>query len=194
MGITRSIGTLTILLLGSIAANAAEEEVFDVSESSIYPVSFETVELGAFTAQVARTSTGHLEHHNSGASGFAFKMQDRVGYERWFDESWLAEYSEADLTGLEVRKRSFSQGPGVFGIVPYQMSTCIAFLINTGPHQRGAYTRPATMQRFAGTHCGEGEGDDVVEQLIADVDAVRVRRETAATLRPFHLRRHGGQD
>ncbi len=176
MAAIHMIGILTFLFLGSIGASDAAEEAFDVSESSIYPVSYETVELGAFTAQVARTSTGHLEHHNSGASGFAFKMQDRVGYERWFDKSWLAEYSEADLTDLEVRKRSFSQGPGVFGVVPYQVNTCIAFLINTGPHQRGAYTRPATTQRFAGTHCGEGEGDELVEQLIADVDAVRVSR------------------
>jgi len=176
MGRFRSIGAAALFMVGGVTGGVANEDVFDVSESVIYPVSFETVELGAFTAQVARTSTGHLEHHNSGASGFAFKMQDRVGYERWFDKSWLAEYSAADLTNLDVRKRLFSQGPGVFGIVPYQMNTCIAFLINTGPHQRGAYTRPATTQRFAGTHCGEGEGDDVVAQLIGDVDAVRVKR------------------
>jgi hypothetical protein len=176
MGTLRNISAAALFLVGSSSVIASDGDVFDVSESNIYPVSFETRELGVFTVQVARTSTGHLEHHNSGASEFSFKMQDRVTYERWFDESWLAEYSDADQTNLEVRKRSFSQGPGIYGVVPYQLSTCVAFLINTGPHQRGAYTRPATTQRFAGTHCADGEGEEVVEQLIADVDAIRIRR------------------
>ncbi|MAN62385.1 MAG: hypothetical protein CMI60_10620 [Parvibaculum sp.] len=176
MGILRLISVAAFFFLGGSFAIAADGDVFDVSESSIYPVSFETRELGVFTVHIVRTSTGHLEHHNSGASEFAFKMQDRVTYERWFDESWLAEYSDADQSDLDVRKRSFSQGPGIYGVVPYQLSTCVAFLINTGPHQRGSYTRLATTQRFAGTHCAEGEGDKVVEQLIADVDAVRIQR------------------
>tara|TARA_E500000305_G_scaffold47153_1_gene36808 strand:+ start:141 stop:644 length:504 start_codon:yes stop_codon:yes gene_type:complete len=167
---------MMLFLVGSSFAIAADGDVFDVSDSNIYPVSFETRELGVFTVQIARTSTGHLEHHNSGASEFAFKMQDRVTYERWFDESWLAEHSQADQSDLNVRKRSFAQGPGIYGVVPYQLSTCVAFLINTGPRQRGAYARPATTQRFAGTHCGEGDGDEVVKQLVADVDTVRLRR------------------
>lgn len=174
MGIFRTIGFAGLIASVGSFASASDLDVFDASASNIYPVSFETRELGVFTVQIARTSTGHLEHHNSGASDFAFKMQDRVTYERWFDESWLAEYSETDQSDFDVRKRSFSQGPGIYGVVPYQLSTCIAFLINTGPRQRGAYTRPATTQRFAGTHCGEG--DDIVEQLIADVDAVQLKR------------------
>jgi hypothetical protein len=155
---------------------AVDESIFDTENTEIALVSAEEGDVGSFTLQTARTDTGHLQHSRSNDGRVVFEVQDRVNFENWLSETWLATSGEGRLDEKQVHDKRFNLGLGIYATVPHLSGVCTAYLINTGRKARAVLTRNATEELFGGTHCSAETGEAVVASLIDEIDAVRLRR------------------
>ena len=170
VGISVEAHSLETQRVGNEASN------FDLRGTSFDVLSVEQGDVGAFTVEIVRLSTGHLEYIHSNDGQIVFETQDRVAFEKWLRESWLGQSADAQMDARQVRERSFRMGPGIYGIVPHGTGVCVAYFVNAGRKVRAALTRPATEELIAGTHCSDRWGESVIADLLDDVDAIKLRR------------------
>lgn len=175
MGIFRTIGLAVLIANVGSFASASDLDVFDLSESGIavsraYPATHPQCQL-----QVVETQTGHLEYCLTKNHTRVFEVQDRAQFEKWLSESWLVTEHSVSLSDRDVKMRRFAGDEGIYDVLSMGQAECIAFIVNTGRKVRAALTRPATEAYWGGVHCLP-YSDGVEAQLIADVDAIRIRR------------------